>query len=133
MVKYHGNYDYYLEKTAAKAAAAEDGDANRAESKDLRKDRRRERAAHRDKYLKTQETPLEKRVTEVEKSLEQWEREKHNVVNALAAAISGTNFGVLNRSLKELTAQIEEGTAEWEKISIELEALLKEYNAVDEE
>jgi len=132
VVKYHGNYDYYLDKSAAKAAAVAEGDATRAESKDLRKDRRRERAAHRDKYIKTKNL-LEKRVTEVEKSLEQWEREKHNVVNALAAAISGTNFGVLNRSLKDLTAQIEAGTAEWEKLSIELETLLKEYNAVDEE
>lgn len=126
-----GGYDYYCEKKAQMAAqsggprsaSVQDGsrspDASSAPTaKELRQQRAAERAknAPRVKELKKRVATAEKKIDELQQSLDAASEELFNPKPT-------TNFEELNRTVRTLQFEIDRYTADWEEAATELESL----------
>ena len=119
--RYYGNYDYYLEKSQAIAAAAKEPEkpakaaakpAETAESDLSGKDRRRERAKQR-AGISGIRRKLENAVADAEKKLADLEARQQELV----AQMSGddkVDFAQLNREMTEVQNAMEETMKAWE-------------------
>lgn len=132
--QFPGGYDYYREKKAELDAAAqarkaeapgnrgaESGRADAAKAptaKELRKQRADERAkiAPRVKELKQRVAHAEKKLDELQKSLDEASAELFNPTPA-------TDFAELNRKVRTIQFEIDRYTADWEAAATELEEL----------
>ncbi|MBO5688374.1 MAG: ABC-F family ATP-binding cassette domain-containing protein, partial [Lentisphaeria bacterium] len=131
--RYYGNYDYYLEKSQAIAAAAKEPEkpakaaakpAETAESDLSGKDRRRERAKQR-AGISGIRRKLENAVADAEKKLADLEARQQELV----AQMSGddkVDFEQLNREMTEVQNAMEETMKAWEDAAWELERFLKD-------
>jgi ATP-binding cassette subfamily F protein 3 len=126
-----GGYDYYCEKKAqmaaqsggSRSASVPDGsrspDASSAPTaKELRQQRAAERAknAPRVKELKKRVATAEKKIDELQQSLDAASEELFNPKPT-------TNFEELNRTVRTLQFEIDRYTADWEEAATELESL----------
>jgi len=135
--RYPGGYDYYCEKKAeqaagasgnaapretAKAEVASDG-APRISAKELRRQRAEERAkyAPRIKELRRRVETAEKKIDELQQSLDVASAELFNPTPT-------TNFAEVNRQVRTLQFEIDRYTADWEEAATELEKLKGEQS-----
>ena len=135
--QFPGGYDYYREKLeelggakAEKSAAGRDGvkpasggqasQPVQLSKKELRQQRAAERAkiAPKVKDLKRRMETAEKKIDELQKSLDEASAELFNPTPA-------TNFAEVNRVVRTLQFEIDRYTADWEEAATELEALQK--------
>ena len=132
--QFPGGYDYYAEKKAQMAAAAErapavdrrssnvpdaaSGAPQPLSKKDLRKQRADARAkiAPKVKELKRRVETAEKKIDELQKALDEASAELFNPTPT-------TDFAEANRKVRTLQFEIDRYTAEWEDAATELEAL----------
>ena len=130
--KYLGGYDYYREKFASRDQPAKEADpaANRAakpDSRELRRERARKRAA-----IAPQRRRLRRAVATAEAALERLEAEQSGLLAQLRPEIPGAAAAEISRRLGEIQEQIEETTRRWEYHAAELELLDNEAAAQDD-
>lgn len=137
--RYPGNYDYYREKIAGESAAAsqppqkeECGGKESVETVDSsvnQKEMRREKAARR-QSMAADKKRFEKEVAKLEKSIERLEGEKEELIAQLASPSPETDYGALQKKLKNLDYDLSLATLDWEKTAAEQEAFLKIYDSI---
>jgi ATP-binding cassette subfamily F protein 3 len=124
IMSYAGGYDYYKERieraqqAAPAPVAARKGNPTVTSPGD-KKAMRRERAREREEK-RTAQRQLKQTIRRAEKRIELMEGEKVEVMKALSSPDSETDFGVLNRRLKELQDEIDYSTRQWEAAAEEL-------------
>ena len=132
--KYFGNYDYYLEKSAAENPPQENQQKNfkKAESAvpAVGKDRRRERAEIRQKYAAARKK-LQKQADDMEKKLEKLSSERDQLLEELNCG-RVTDFRSTNRRIAELEVDIADATSKWEDAALQLEELEEKVKAETE-
>jgi ATP-binding cassette subfamily F protein 3 len=119
---FYGNYSYYLERKKSEAEQSPDklsDDINKNEKKiDLNEKRLI------DKQKNTQRRKLEKRETDILKTLEELEKTKLTLETELSMPhiySNGEKAKEVKIKIDEYTAAIESKTAEWEEIVKELQ------------
>jgi len=122
---YAGGYDYYKERIERAGQPSKAPVASRTgapapsapvDKKALRRERAREREERR-----TAERQLKQTIRKAEKRIELMEGEKAEVLKALSDPCPDTDFGALNRRLKELQDEIDYSTRQWEAAAEELD------------
>ncbi len=121
--KYFGNYDYFLEKSAALNAANAPVEKRENSSVDLSKERRRERAQKRNE-LAGEKRRLTKLVADCEAKLEAQESRQEELV-AMLSSTEKVDFAQVNRELAQLQSAIETTMTNWEEAAAQLEEVLK--------
>ena len=135
VTRYQGGYDYYKENLLEQeqknspSALRQTSDLNL--SSDSQKERRKERAARRAE-LSRDKKRLERSVADLEKTIEEAEAEKSEIIARLSAPSEGTDFAALQKNLSLLERKIEEASARWETDAEALELLMKEYREIRE-
>ncbi|MBE6376191.1 MAG: ABC-F family ATP-binding cassette domain-containing protein [Lentisphaerae bacterium] len=135
VTKFYGDYDYYLEKSAALNAADPMNSVSRAfpdangENTISAKDRRRARAQARS-AIQQQLNKAKKEVEKLEALLDQQSSRKAVIVAKLASG-EKVDFAKLNTELAALDKQITETESKWEEQAMELEALRQENDRIN--
>jgi ATP-binding cassette subfamily F protein 3 len=132
ITKYFGNYDYYLEKSAASNTAAAIPGAIQTmpgESGVTAKDRRRARAQARS-AIQGELNKAKKDVEKLEALLEEQSRQKSVLVAKLASG-EKVDFAKLNTELAALDKEIAQTEEKWEERAMELEALRLENDRIN--
>ena len=129
--KYFGNYDYFLEKTAAETAAAAPATVKVAEKTDNAKLRRQERAKQR-QALSAEKKAAEKRVAELEQKVEKLDARQQELLAKLAEP-PGADFGDLMRESAIVQDKLDAATALWEEAMEKLEEILAANAAIHED
>ena len=128
--RFPGGYDYYHEKMEAEERVRRpEGGVSRAEDDGGGGDRkalRREKAQKRQELSKVRR-PLENAIKVAEKKIEALEKEQDQLSGELMKPAAGTDYATLNRRLYEIQAMLVETVERWEKDSMELEALPKDF------
>ena len=119
--KYFGNYDYFLEKTAAETAAAQPQTVKTVEKNDNAKSRRQERARQR-QALSAEKKAAEKAVSDLEKKIEKLETRQQELLTKLAEP-PGADFGDLMRESAIVQDKLDTVTAAWEEAMAKLEEI----------
>ena len=117
--KFHGDYGYYLEKSAGRDR--EDKTPGAASDKAGRKEEKRARAQAVQERNRLKRK-LEKTIRTAEASLEKLEQEQQVLLDRLAAG-GGEDFSALNQRLYTMQQEMEQHTEAWETASIQLEEL----------
>ncbi len=136
VTRYPGTYDYYRERIQLLSQKTEEKQGASATSSvpvssDSQKERRKERAARRAE-LSRDKKRLERSVADLEKTIEEAEAEKSEIIARLSAPSEGTDFAALQKNLSLLERKIEEASARWETDAEALELLMKEYREIRE-
>ena len=129
--KYFGNYDYFLEKTAAENAASAPAAVKVAEKTDNAKLRRQERAKQR-QALSAEKKAAEKRVAELEQKVEKLDARQQELMAKLAEP-PGADFGDLMRESAIVQDKLDAATALWEEAMEKLEEILAANAAIHED
>ena len=132
--QYLGGYDYYCEKKAQATAVpqssenvrpkeAEENADGRLSAKELRRQRAEQRAktAPKVKELKRRVETAERKIEELQKSLDEASAELFNPTPT-------TDFAEVNRVVRTLQFEIDRYTADWEEAATELETLSNDAN-----
>ena len=132
--QYPGGYDYYCEKKAQATAVpqssenvrpkeAEENADSHLSAKELRKQRAEQRAktAPKVKELKRRVETAERKIEELQKSLDEASAELFNPTPT-------TDFAEVNRVVRTLQFEIDRYTADWEEAATELETLSNDAN-----
>lgn len=124
--QFPGGYDYYIEKTAERAAGAtakkeekkNADDDGRISKKDLRRQRAEERAkiAPVIRELKKRVEKAEQKIDELQKALDEASAELFNPK-------PDTDFAEANRKVRVIQAEIDRYTADWEDAATKLEEM----------
>ena len=143
ITKYFGNYDYYLEKSAAlglgniensgkniqnNTAGKNNSNSNSPAVNFDSKEKRRERAAQRQE-LAGAKKKAEKLVATSEAGIEQNETRKAEIINELATN-NKADFASLNKELSDINLKLEELTRIWEEAATELEEIMRKNAAI---
>ena len=134
VTRYFGNYDYYREKLAQEALAANSPQATAKQTSNSqqpakgRKDRKREEARIRESFS-AERRKWEKRVEDDEALIAKKEAELSDIFNQLTANNPNTDYATLNKRVPVLQREIEEATSLWEKASYCLEDVKKRIDA----
>ena len=129
--KYFGNYDYFLEKTAAENAASAPAAVKVVEKSDNAKLRRQERARQR-QALSAEKKAAEKRVAELEQKVEKLDARQQELMAKLAEP-PGADFGDLMRESAIVQDKLDAATALWEEAMEKLEEILAANAAIHED
>ena len=135
VTKFYGDYDYYLEKSAALNAADPMNSVSKAfpdangENTISAKERRRARAQARS-AIQQQLNKAKKEVEKLEALLDQQSSRKAVIVAKLASG-EKVDFAKLNTELAALDKQITETESKWEEQAMELEALRQENDRIN--
>ena len=129
--KYFGNYDYFLEKTAAETAAAAPAAVKVVEKTDNAKLRRQERAKQR-QALSAEKKAAEKRVADLEQKVEKLDARQQELLAKLAEP-PGADFGDLMRESAIVQDKLDAATALWEEAMEKLEEILAANAAIHED
>ena len=129
--KYFGNYDYFLEKTAAENAASAPAAVKVVEKTDNAKLRRQERARQR-QALSAEKKAAEKRVAELEQKVEKLDARQQELMAKLAEP-PGADFGDLMRESAIVQDKLDAATALWEEAMEKLEEILAANAAIHED
>ncbi len=132
VTKYYGNYDYYLEKSAA---AMPDSPANTAvdpfsAAPGGAKERRRQRA-HARNAIAGELRQAKKDVESLEKLLDEQSARKAVIVAKLSSG-EKVDFAKLNTELAALDKEISDTENKWESRAAELEALRQENDRINQ-
>lgn len=126
IIKYHGNYNYFLEKKRESS-----GEENEVEidtvSKNVKKARRQERAALRNK-MKNESRKHEQKIAKFETKIETIEHEKAEITQKIESGEDGLDFYAVNKRLVEIEEDIALLTSKWEKETELLEAIIMKYS-----
>jgi ATP-binding cassette subfamily F protein 3 len=128
--KYFGNYDYYLEKSAAAATGSETKKADA--SADQSKERRRERARRRNELSKAKEHAA-KQVAALESKLEKLETRQQELVAMLSGSEAAPDFAKLSRELSTIQLDIQHVMYDWELAAEKLEAIRRENERIHQD
>jgi ATP-binding cassette subfamily F protein 3 len=126
LTMYPGGYDYYQWKRAQEASSAVDltpEPVSSISSRDVRKEQKRREAEERHRQYR-REKQLRDELQQVERTLEELQRRHDEIVRQLQSPdtyTNGTDIAELNRQFAATKTQIEELTAQWEKLSLALE------------
>ncbi|HBM14753.1 MAG TPA: hypothetical protein DD381_00155 [Lentisphaeria bacterium] len=124
--KYHGNYDYFLEKLSKETEASIPlGKEEKVVEESKLK--RKQKAEIRQKFY-TEKKELENKVSSIEKSLEELEEEKAEIVEQITENTKSANFASINRRLQEIQTEINALTIQWEESATNLETALKRHS-----
>ena len=120
--KYFGNYDYYLEKSAANAAP----ETKKPEtvSVDAARARRQERARKRNE-LAAERRKTEQAVARCEAEMARLEARQQQITQELTVN-SRPDFATINRELFEIQNKLESTMKQWERAAARLEEILAE-------
>jgi ATP-binding cassette subfamily F protein 3 len=134
VTKYHGGYEYYLDKkgdisTADKTANDSESDKDSKTTTLNPKEERKRKAQLRQNAQKSKKA-FENEVKKLEKQLESLESKKEEIMTELADTSKKVNYAELNKDLKETNQKIDEITDLWETKAEELEEFLEEYNKI---
>ncbi len=133
VTKYFGNYDYYLEKSAALNSAnlPVSGTVSPADADNpvTAKDRRRARAQARS-AIQGELNKAKKEVEKLEALLDEQSVRKSVIVAKLSSG-EKVDFAKLNTELAALDKEIAETEAKWENRAMELEALRQENDRIN--
>ncbi len=135
--RFPGGYDYYREKSAEldagkpeiKQAIAPRFDTDAAPLSN--KDQRRARAQERTKWLPKIKV-LREKVTQAEAKIAELEAELEKLSAILFNPTPETKFGETNRKVKYVQDQLSHQTEAWERDATELNALLQEQKAAED-
>ncbi|MBL7076835.1 MAG: ABC-F family ATP-binding cassette domain-containing protein [Kiritimatiellae bacterium] len=122
---YAGGYDYYRERVdqaprqVSAARASSNTQKSAVPAPGDKKALRRERAREREEKRAT-ERHYKQIIRKAEKRIELMEGEKAQVLNALSSPDPETDFGTLNRRLKDLQDEIDYATRQWEAAAEEM-------------
>ena len=134
--RYYGNYDYFREKAENESDAAVLTPDKKTDTVELAavdpKEKRKERARRRQEMQK-EKKPLENKVAESERLVDEAEKERVVLVEQLGSSDPGVDFAAISRRLKELDRIEADATAAWEEYSLKLEAFMVEYNRLQDE
>jgi ATP-binding cassette subfamily F protein 3 len=122
--RFVGGYDYYREKQAAdgRAAAQEIEPAVGASRAPSRKELRRGRAQARQERARLTRQ-LERRLASVEKTVDNLENERRELVEQLGGEGDKLDFEALNRRLSTIETELARYEEEWERVTDELASL----------
>ncbi len=123
--RYHGNYDYFLEKKAESEFTV-DAKSITTISKDVKKARRQERALTRNKIGKEKQKH-EKQIEKIESQIEIIEQEKIGIITKIESDDPDINFYAVNKRLVEIEQSIKNLTEKWEFETLKLEEILIKY------
>lgn len=134
VTKYFGNYDYYLEKSAAlngttAAVMQSIAPGNNAGEAVTAKDRRRARAQARS-AIQGELNKAKKDVDKLEALIEA-QSERKSILVAKLSSGEKVDFAKLNTELAALEKEISETEARWEERAMELEALRQENDRIN--
>lgn len=123
--KYHGNYDYFIEKlnseTKDESASSEDKEEKVTDEKKLN---RQQKAQVRQKFY-SEKKSLEEKVNDIEKKLDLLEEEKADIVEQITENTKSANFASINRRLQEIQYEINILSDDWETTASVLDTALK--------
>lgn len=128
--KYFGNYDYYLEKSAAAATGSEPKKSEVAA--DQSKERRRERARRRNELSKAKEHAA-RQVAGLESKLEKLENRQQELVAMLSGSEAAPDFAKLSRELATIQLDIQHVMYDWELAAEKLEAIRRENERIHQD
>ena len=129
--KYFGDYDYYLEKSGAFAAAEpQDTRGGNASSGSLARDRRRARAQAR-QAISGRYRDAKKKLAELEKKLDE-EAERKKVLIAKLSSGMKLDFTALRRELAAVEKSLAQTEEAWESAAEEVEVLRLENLRINE-
>jgi ATP-binding cassette, subfamily F, member 3 len=127
--KYYGNYQYYLEKTAAETPVESAVETNATESSaSSQKARRRERAEQR-AALNEAKKKAQRHVDQVESRMEELETEKAELTEQMGSG-EDVDFAQISRRLKDIVTTLGFLTEKWEYAATELEEILEENRRI---
>ena len=130
--KYFGNYDYFLEKTAAENNPPTTENIKPAEKSDNNAKARRQERAKQRQALSAEKKAAEKRVSELEKKVEKLDARQQELLSKLAEP-PGADFGDLMRESAIVQDKLDAATAEWEQAMEKLEAVQAANAAIHED
>ncbi len=125
--KYHGNYDYFVEKSASENPTESTSSGDKGDkSSDENKAKRKQKAQVRQKFYSEKKT-LENKVHSIEKKLDLLEEEKADIVEQISENTKSANFASINRRLQEIQYEISILSEDWEVASTALDISLKNH------
>jgi ATP-binding cassette subfamily F protein 3 len=124
ITKYHGGYDYYLQKVESSSIPAIEDRQKKSTSSSKRT--RQARAKIVQSYSKVRRD-LQKEIQRLEKRLESHETEQARLLEVMKE--DGADYEELNKGLITVQQKINDCTFRWEAFAVELEELDKEYSA----
>lgn len=130
MKKYFGNYEYYLEKTAAENSSEEVADTKDSASSTggSQKERRRERAEQR-AALNEAKKKAQRHVDQIEARMMELEAEKDELTEQMSSG-EDVDFAQTSRRLKDIVTTLGFLTEKWEYAATELEEILEENRRI---
>ena len=130
--KYFGNYDYFLEKSAAENQPAPSLKTAPAPEKSENSKARRQERARRRQALSEEKKRVAKQVSDLEKKMERYEARQTELLTRMAEP-PGPDFGDMARELAVIQDRIQDVTAAWEQAMNELEKIQAANAAIHEE
>lgn len=125
--KYHGNYDYFVEKLASETAAEVVSSADKEDkTTDENKIKRKHKALARQKFY-SEKKHLEDKVNAIEQKLDSLEDEKAQIVEQISENVKTANFASVNRRLQEIQVEINSLSDDWEVAATALDTSLKNH------
>ena len=128
ITRYCGNYDYYLEKNAAREISSESPKEKNISNEDPRQ-RRKERAERRQGLAKVK-SDAEKEVRKFEKQIEQLETERLEIARRIENNDTGIDFYKVNKRLLHIEEDLKGVSDKWVLAASMLEEIQKEYDAI---
>jgi ATP-binding cassette subfamily F protein 3 len=129
--KFFGNYDYYLEKSAASQTPEPETVKSDNSGTMLAKDRRRMRAQARS-AIASELRESKKRLAQLEAELDKLSEQKQVLIAKLSSGMK-LDFSQLKKELSEVEQRLENVEQSWETAALETEALKLENDRINSE
>lgn len=120
--RYHGGYDYYLEKAQTPAASPTPSRQDSTSGPDEKKRTRVQRAENREKLR-----GVRKQVSKTERVIEKLEAEQKELTETLYTESSSSDKAAANRRLYEISIELDRANTAWDESVSELTTLEAEF------
>jgi chromosome segregation ATPase len=127
VVRYHGNYDYYLQKAAELGGDTYNASGSMTAA-DADKQRRIEQNRER-QDLRAEIRRLDRRIQQAEEQIIDLEARRDELSSQLSNPAAGADFAGLSREIAGLQNRIEESTREWESCATVREEMVARLEA----
>ncbi len=124
--RYHGNYNYFLEKKEDFEKNAVTSSRKKV-SKDAKKAGRQERATKRNQ-INRETHQYKKKIEKIECHIEKLEEEKVSIISKIESNDHKIDFYTVNKRLVEIEDKVSDLTEKWEAATLTLEEILIKYN-----